>query len=139
MGRGGWVSVLVLPACVWTATVAAGCRRPAEPPPADVVLALHLKPDPPRVGHEQVALQLFDPARRPLAAARVELQGDMNHAGMVPVLATARETALGVYVAELNLDMAGQWFITADVRLADGRRLERVLTLPAVTAGEGRP
>lgn len=39
----------------------------------------------------------------------------MSHAGMVPVLAEARETDPGIYHAEFEWTMAGDWIVTVAV------------------------
>ena len=56
----------------------------------------------------------------------------MNHAGMVPVFADARETAPGRYEATLNFTMAGDWFILVQARLPDGRTVEQAIDVPGV-------
>jgi hypothetical protein len=81
----------------------------------------------------QFTCTLWDSAAaRPLAGARVGLEGNMSHAGMRPVFATARETTPGTYAAEIELTMAGDWFILLDIQLADGRTLHRQVDLKGV-------
>lgn len=61
-----------------------------------------------------------------VADATVSLQGDMSHAGMQPVLASALPVEPGVYRAEdFAFHMAGDWFVTATVKTADGREARR--------------
>jgi hypothetical protein len=136
MAVGGWTGRAGLAALVWLscASLELGCHRPAPAP--DVAVSVRLAPDPPRVGHEQVTVHLSDRSQRPISSASVKVEGDMNHPGMVPAIAAAAERIPGVYVADLTLGMPGEWFLTADVRLADGRRFERVVPLPAVAAPE---
>ena len=58
----------------------------------------------------------------PVANAKVELIGDMTHAGMVPVVTTPEMTDPGVYLAnDFRFTMAGDWFLTANIELPDGR------------------
>lgn len=53
--------------------------------------------------------------------AAVHVTGDMTHAGMVPVEASAREISPGVYQAsDFSFTMAGDWVLTIEVTLADG-------------------
>ena len=122
---------------VLLAGASVACARPAMGD--DLHLSVRLEPDPPRVGSETVALRLLDGAQAPIVAAGLRLEGNMNHPGMVPSLATAVETEPGLYVAELKLTMPGAWSLVADIRLADGRRLERTLALPLVAAREALP
>ncbi len=69
---------------------------------------------------------------QPLTGAQVELEGNMTHAGMVPVLATAAEVEPGQYRAELEFTMGGDWFILVRATLADGRSLEEQVDVPGV-------
>ena len=59
----------------------------------------------------------------PIPGAEVRVTGDMTHAGMVPVLRDTVETEPGVYrAADFEFTMAGDWIITADVKLPGGDR-----------------
>jgi hypothetical protein len=69
---------------------------------------------------------------QPLQGAEIEIEGNMSHAGMVPVLGVARETAPGRYQAELEFTMVGDWFILVRADLADGRSMERKIDVPGV-------
>jgi hypothetical protein len=122
-GNWGWWLVAVL---------LASCGGAADELPG-VTLALTVDPDPPVVGPAMVTVTLSD-GGQPITGADVELEGNMSHAGMVPVLATAREVAPGRYEAALDFTMAGDWFILVDVVLADGRSLERMVDVPGVQA-----
>lgn len=44
----------------------------------------------------------------------------MLHPGMAPVFADAKEIEPGRYEAEVELSMAGDWYVTVQVGLADG-------------------
>jgi hypothetical protein len=47
----------------------------------------------------------------------------MTHAGMEPVIVTAKESEAGLYVAEpFVIEMPGDTVITADVTLSDGTK-----------------
>jgi hypothetical protein len=56
----------------------------------------------------------------------------MNHAGMVPEFAQAREMAPGRYQGDLEFTMGGDWFILVRAKLPDGRALERKIDVPGV-------
>jgi hypothetical protein len=98
----------------------------------DVRLDLTVEPDPPQVGPATVIVTLQNAEGQPIAGAEVELEGNMSHAGMVPVFATAYEVAPGRYEAALELTMGGDWFILVDAALPDGRTLERKVDVPGV-------
>lgn len=113
------------------AMVMVGCQRGAES--ADGFTAsLSVAPDPPRVGIAQVTVSLRDAAGQPVTGAQVELEGTMSHAGMTPVIAAATEDMPGMYRADLDFTMAGDWIIIVRATLADGRTWQRQIDLPGV-------
>ena len=61
----------------------------------------------------------------PVIGAIVKLEGHMSHAGMAPVLATATESAPGVYEVPFTFTMAGDWVLLVSGVLPDGSRVER--------------
>lgn len=105
----------------------------------DVEVGLRVVPDPPRSGLAVVEVTLHDAAGQPLAGAEMSLEGNMNHAGMVPVLAQAAEVSPGRYEAVLEFTMGGDWFILVQATLPDGRTLKRQIAVPGVDAFCGTP
>jgi copper transport protein len=99
-----------------------------------VQFELQLAPSPPTVGLAEITLKVADGAGQPIEGADVRLEGNMNHAGMVPTFAELNETAPGSYTGTLEFTMGGDWFILATVIWPDGRRLERKLDVPGVQA-----
>lgn len=107
----------------------AACREAAGGVPldspddaADVSLALKPTADTRLVmGPLTWDIALADDAGAPITGAAVAVRGDMNHAGMMPVEATATEIGNGLYRADFEWTMAGDWIVTATARLADGR------------------
>jgi hypothetical protein len=71
-----------------------------------------------------ITLKITDVSGKPVAGARIEIEGNMSHAGMTPVFAQASETGDGRYHATMNLSMAGDWVVTARATLPNGRKLE---------------
>lgn len=116
--------------CVWLAIVQ-GCKRPYESQP-NLTLEHEISPQPPRVGQVTVALKLTDAAGAPVTGALLRLEGNMSHAGMVPVFGEAKETEPGRYRSTLELSMAGDWYILVTVTLPDKRTFERQLELKGV-------
>ena len=101
-----------------------GCRRPTQST-ADLTLAHEVSPQPPRVGPATITLKA-------VAGAQITLEGNMSHAGMVPVLAEAREVEPGSYRATMDLSMAGDWIVLVHITLPDGRKLERQFDIKGV-------
>ena len=124
-----WLGLLLV-----TLLILAGCRRSGQDL-SDVGVSLVVNPNPPQVGEALVTLTLSDSAGQPITGAKVELEGNMSHAGMAPTLAQPTEVAPGRYEAPLEFNMAGDWFILVRATLPDGRKLERQVDVPGV---EGR-
>jgi hypothetical protein len=61
----------------------------------------------------------------PVSGATLEIEGNMTHAGMEPVFATATEVAPGDYRAPLEWTMGGDWFLTVHGILPDGTEFEQ--------------
>lgn len=104
---------------------------PASELAEDVDVELAFEPAP-HVGHTLCTIHLTDPTGTPVTGAEVEIEGNMNHAGMVPVFGVGHEAAPGAYEAPLEFTMGGDWFVIVRAELSDGRELEQVLDLPAV-------
>ena len=116
--------------CVWLALLH-GCRQRTEPP-SDLTLAHEVSPQPPRVGLVTIVLRLTDAAGTPVRGARLTLEGNMSHPGMVPVFAEATETEPGRYRSTLELSMAGDWYVLVTAALPDNRKFERQFEIKGV-------
>lgn len=86
----------------------------------------------PFIGKSTCHVALLDPTGKPLRGARIDVEGNMNHAGMVPVLATAIELEDGRYSAPFEFTMGGDWILMLHIVLADGTVVDRVFDVPAV-------
>ncbi|HOU41364.1 MAG TPA: FixH family protein [Promineifilum sp.] len=87
-------------------------------------MQLTLSPDPDTlvVGPLRLDVTLRDASGAPIdGATDVSLRGDMSHAGMEPVLATAAGQGNGIYRADFTWTMAGDWIVTVEATLPDGR------------------
>lgn len=85
----------------------------------DVAMA----PTPPIVGPNRIVLNLLDADGAPVQDAKVELEGTMAHAGMVPVSRMADPDGAGRYRADdFEFTMGGDWILLVHVTLADGRK-----------------
>ena len=108
------------------------CRRGASQDISEIQVELAVSPNPPEVGLVTVDVALTNANNEPISGAEIELEGNMNHAGMVPVFSQATETEPGHYEAPLEFTMGGDWFILVKASLPDGRSLERKIDLPGV-------
>jgi hypothetical protein len=120
----------VLTLCVLS--LGPGCRT-SDQPATDAKVQAEIKPNPPQVGAAPVAITLTDSAGKPLTGASLEVEGNMNHAGMKPEFATLQETSPGRYEGTLEFTMAGDWFLLVTGRLADGSPVNQKVDVPGVT------
>ncbi len=108
----------LLPSC--------GRVQQVDPTTQDAYLVtLVIEPSPPAEGPGTVAATLIDPAGRPVDGARLEIEANMSHAGMVPVLASTAESHAGLYRVPLQWTMAGDWIVDLKFTLPDGSRVVR--------------
>lgn len=83
----------------------------------------------PTVGLVPVRVSI-DESGAGVRGASVEVIGEMTHAGMVPVVARARQVGPGEYLAdEFEFTMAGDWILSAEVSLEKGQQLTAVRAL----------
>ena len=111
--------------------VLSGCGRGAKDLP-DVEVELVIEPQPPQIGPATITARLAGTDGQAIQGADVELEGNMSHAGMVPVIGQAEEVAPGSYRAEMEFTMGGDWFILVRAKLPDGRSMERKVDVPGV-------
>ncbi len=109
------------------ALLATGCSPGRSDDEAkDVNVLFKIEPDPPKVGDPAtVTLNLADQEGKPVKGATLKLEGNMNHAGMKPVFANAKEVEPGKHEATLKLTMGGDWYVEVTGSLSDGRKLKR--------------
>lgn len=120
-------SLIALCACL---LFAQACRHQSESLP-DLTLEHEISPQPPRVGQVTITLRVTA-SGTPITRARITMEGNMSHAGMVPVFAEATEIDAGRYRANMDLGMAGDWLVLVHATLADGRKLERQFEIKGV-------
>ncbi len=111
--RGRLFSWLVIPLLLLSA-----CR---QQPRADADLQLELSASARQVGEATLTLSVFDAAGNAIGSpGALSLRGDMDHAGMAPVLVTVDKAADGVFNAPFEWTMAGDWIVEASLQLESG-------------------
>lgn len=110
-----------------------GCQSPEESN-SDIKLEWEITPDPPSVGEATLNITLRDTIGQLLTGADVNVQGNMSHPGMQPVLAEAEEIEPGVYSASIEFTMGGDWFFIIESTLPDERIVERQINITGVSS-----
>ncbi|QDV04649.1 hypothetical protein Poly30_01400 [Planctomycetes bacterium Poly30] len=93
--------------------------------------ALRFEPAP-HVGTVHCTVALTDASGDLAACTDVELEATMNHAGMVPVFASAHPEGDGVFTSTLEFTMGGDWILFVRGKTDDGRAFETVSDVPGV-------
>ena len=106
------------------------CQKIAKPP--DIAVQYEIAPQPPRAGTTTIDVRLTDKNGVPVGGARVDLEGNMSHAGMAPVNGEAKEIETGKYRGTLQLTMAGDWIVLVLIALPDGQKLQRQIEINGV-------
>lgn len=108
-----------------------GCQSSGDAH-SNVNLDWEIEPDPPGVGMATIQITLTDSTEQAITGAEVELEGNMSHPGMQPVLAKAEEIEPGKYSATIKFTMAGDWFFLIDSTLPDNGVVEHQIDIRGV-------
>jgi len=114
-----------------------GCARVSqqEQTADDVDMSLAVMPDPPEVGATMLVVTLTDAEGNPIDEASLDIKGDMNHAGMEPVLADVAGGEGGTYEVPFEWTMGGDWVVTVTATLPDERIVSRTFDLSVASDG----
>ncbi len=120
---------LLLSLILLLATLAlVGCGRAERRSPEtkdSFTVTFATDPAPPAIGPGAVILTLHDATGRPVDDARVTIEANMSHAGMVPVNAEATGGQDGIYRVPLRWTMGGDWYVDVRFTLPDGQVVGR--------------
>ena len=106
----------------------AGCGRIQQTPAAaqdGYTVTMVAQPSTPVIGDGTLVVTLRDPAGKPVTGAGLQIEGNMSHAGMTPVMADGASGKDGVYRVPLTWTMAGDWYVDVKFTLPDGQKITR--------------
>lgn len=127
-----WAAALLL-AVACSCLALAGCTKGVQTA-NDVAIVCEVAPTPPREGDATITVTLTGADRRPVTGATVKVEGNMSHPGMRPVFADATEVGSGQYRAPFAFSMAGDWIISVNATLSDGRQLHKEVDVRGVAS-----
>lgn len=97
-------------------------------------MSVQVSPQKPSVGAATVTVKLTDADGRPIRGADVRVEGDMSHAGMVPVVVEAVPAGDGVYkTGNFKFTMGGDWILIVTAKLPDGTELKKQVKVSGVS------
>jgi hypothetical protein len=133
LGRGTLLVLLTL-AILAPALASTACRGSAATAEGSEKVQIEMKLLTEKAtGPATIEVTLHTPDGKPLDGAEVAVRGDMNHAGMKPVLATTKGEGNGRYVTQdFRFTMGGDWIITADAVLPGGEKASRTVDISGV-------
>ena len=101
------------------------CNRFQQQPTAEdvgVTIEMMMEPVEPQLGPARLVFTLTDSQGRPIDNASLDIEGNMTHAGMIPVFAQSDQGQTGRYIVPFEWTMGGDWIVTVEVSLADGQK-----------------
>lgn len=122
-------------ALVLTLVLAAGltaCRPKSASGSPDVKATVAFAHPPPAMGPNELTITLTRPDGSPASVTRLEVEGDMNHAGMKPTFANLHAAGPGHYAGTIEFTMGGDWFLLLSGERSDGSRFTQKVAVPGV-------
>lgn len=102
---------------------------------AQVTVEMAIEEANPGVGETAVLITITDADGNPVNDALVTVRGDMDHAGMQPVIPDAVATVTdGVYRIPFEFTMGGDWIIEANILLSNGVTVSETLNVSGVAS-----
>lgn len=83
------------------------------------------EPASPLTGDGTIIVTVKDESGLPVDGARLSIEANMNHAGMVPVYADATGSQSGVYRLPLTWTMGGAWYVDVKITTTGGQIIRR--------------
>jgi hypothetical protein len=108
-----------------------GCR-PRTAVQTEAQVALEFSSHPPAIGSNSLQIILKDAAGQPLRLGRLEVEGNMNHAGMKPVFTHLQEIDPGRYAGSIEFTMGGDWFLLLSGMSSGGEKFSKQVNVPGV-------
>ena len=86
-------------------------------------MTLDIQPDPPSVSQSTLIFTLVDAEGTSIEGAALGVKGDMNPAGMEPIVLEAESGPDGTAEVPFEWTIGGDWIVTMGVALSDGTPL----------------
>jgi hypothetical protein len=132
--------LVVLIGVVLVGSLLSACGRIQRSQPGNsdnITVEMILEPEQAVVGSANLIFMLTDESGEPINDGKLKVEGNMSHAGMAPVLGEVIGGEDGRYVVPFEWTMSGDWSVTADITLPDGKEISREFPV-SVTSASGQ-
>ena len=96
------------------------CRQQETASSEDIRISLIVQPSPINVGEATLGIAVTTESLDPVAVNNLTVRGDMDHAGMVPVIVENLQSANGQFEVPFEWTMGGDWIVEVTAELAGG-------------------
>ena len=114
----------------------AGCRGADTASSEGIEFDLAIEPATPAIGDATLLVTVFASDGEPIDDATLDVRGDMTHGGMIPVIREGIRSSDGIYRIPFEWTMGGDWTITVDATLPDGRTASQTFDYVIDTDGD---
>ena len=121
-------------AIVAMCALATACGKSGAAPASGTIdVQWHLEPNPPATGEQaRLRISLRDGEKQPIRGAKLQIESNMSHPGMAPLISPIAERGDGEYEGPVQLTMSGDWVVVVSGTLPDGRPITRSLDVKNV-------
>ena len=114
-------AIKALVAALILALTLVACDEQSDPTatPVNIDMSMQVEPEPLAVGEATLIITLKDDDGSPIDGATLQVHGDMDHEGMIPVDREISESSNGDYQVPFEWTMGGGWIVTVTAQLPD--------------------
>ena len=127
-------TILLLTMCM---ILLAGCResQKATPTPSIRDMEISVNADSLVIGDTSLSISVMA-GDNPVVVDKLEVRGDMDHPGMVPITREINGQDDGEYTVPFEWTMAGDWYVEVDATLPNGEQFLQRFEFPVESDGD---
>jgi hypothetical protein len=119
------ILILFAPALMLLILTACGQQSAAMMSSVGVDITLQVGTEPLSVGETTLLIALTDSSGSRVVGAKLQVHGDMDHAGMTAVNREVNESTNGIYRVPFEWTMGGGWIVIVTAQLPDGSEISK--------------
>lgn len=116
--------------------VITACREEQAPPASEANAQISFAIESSTIGETTLMIAITDSSLNSLSVNSLTVRGDMNHAGMVPVIAESGQAVDGQFEIPFEWTMGGDWIVEVTAELADGQTISDTFNV-TIDSAEG--